>query len=158
LLPPNITAQPQGQSVKEGTNVTFSVSATGDAPLNYQWRFNGADISGANGSTYTRSNVTFFDGGNYSVVIGNPAGEVTSADAVLTVISQLPLKFDLISVLPDQRVRLMLSAEPGVYSLETSSNLTAWATLTNLTNVSGTFEFTDDGITNRTLRFYRAKQ
>jgi len=158
LLPPNITAQPQGQSVKEGTNVTFSVTATGDAPLDYQWRFNGADISGATGSSYTRSNVTLFDGGNYSVVIDNDAGEITSADAVLTVIPLLPLKFEMISVLPDQRVRLSLSGEPGVYDLQMSSNLTAWITLTNITNGGGTFEFIDASVTNRTLRFYRATQ
>ena len=48
--------------------------------------------------------------------------------------------------------------EPGVYGLQTSSNLTAWTTLMNLTNVVGTFEFTDNAITNRTLRFYRATQ
>jgi len=158
LLPPGITTQPQNQSVKEGTNVTFSVTATGDAPLDYQWRFNGADISGATSSSYTRSNVTVFDGGNYSVLVANPAGEVTSADAALTVIPFLPLKFDLISVLPDQRLRVVLSGEPGVYGLQTSSNLSAWTTITNLTNAGGTVEFTDGAITNRTERFYRATQ
>jgi Peptidase family M23/Immunoglobulin domain/Immunoglobulin I-set domain len=83
--PPSITTQPQSQSATAGNAVTFSVTATGTAPLSYQWRFNAANISGATSSSYTKSNVQSSDAGNYSVVITNSAGSVTSANAALTV-------------------------------------------------------------------------
>jgi len=83
--PPNITTQPSSQTVNPGANVTFTVVATGSTPLSYQWRFNGANISGATGSSYTRSNVQTTNAGNYSVVVSNVAGTATSANAVLTV-------------------------------------------------------------------------
>jgi uncharacterized repeat protein (TIGR03806 family) len=84
-IAPNITTQPQSQAVTAGSNVTFSVTATGTAPLQYQWRFNAANISGATASSYTRSNVQSGDAGNYSVVVSNSAGSVASSNAVLTV-------------------------------------------------------------------------
>jgi hypothetical protein len=84
-VPPSLTAQPQGASVNAGNTATFSVAATGTAPLSYQWRFSGANISGATGSTYARPAVQSADAGNYSVVVANLAGTVTSADAWLIV-------------------------------------------------------------------------
>jgi len=84
-VPPSITAQPASQTVNSGANVTFSVTASGTAPLNYQWKFNGANISGATSASYTKSNVQSGDAGNYSVVVGNVAGSATSANAVLSV-------------------------------------------------------------------------
>ena len=80
---PGITAQPQGLVVNQGSNAMFTVGATGTAPLNYQWLFNGANISGATLSNYTLVNVQPTNAGNYSVVITNVAGSVTSSVAVL---------------------------------------------------------------------------
>lgn len=82
---PTITTQPASQSVTAGASVTFSVVATGTAPLTYQWRFNGANIAGATGSSYAMSNVQSANAGTYSVVVSNSAGNVTSANATLTV-------------------------------------------------------------------------
>ena len=42
-----VSTVPQSQSVPAGTSASFSVTASGAAPLNYQWRFNGTDIAGA---------------------------------------------------------------------------------------------------------------
>src|SRR5690606_27748273 len=82
---PSITTQPVSQNVNAGANATFTVSASGTGPLSYQWRFNGANISGATATSYTRSNVQSGDAGNYSVVVSNAAGSATSANAALTV-------------------------------------------------------------------------
>ena len=60
-----LSAQPQSQTVNPGSDVTFTVSAVGLAPLAYQWRFNTAAIAGATASSYTRTNVQGTDGGNY---------------------------------------------------------------------------------------------
>jgi endonuclease/exonuclease/phosphatase family metal-dependent hydrolase len=84
---PYISAGPQSQSVFEGQDATFSVTATGATPLAYQWRLNGSDISGAIASAYTRANVQDTDAGNYQVVITNSSGSITSSPALLTVLS-----------------------------------------------------------------------
>ena len=83
--PPLITGQPASQAVGAGANVTFTVTASGSGPLNYQWQFNGADISGATGSSYTRSNVQSADSGSYLAVVSNPAGSLASDPATLSV-------------------------------------------------------------------------
>src|SRR5882724_12968862 len=46
-LPPSITSQPQNHVANLGSNATFTVSASGTAPLSYQWLLNGAGIAGA---------------------------------------------------------------------------------------------------------------
>ena len=89
---PVITNQPQSITVSEGNQASFSVTATGTPPLSYQWRKNTANISGATNSTYTIPSVIPADAGNYSVVVSNSAGSVTSNNATLTVTpaNQLP--------------------------------------------------------------------
>jgi alpha-tubulin suppressor-like RCC1 family protein/N-acetyl-anhydromuramyl-L-alanine amidase AmpD len=82
---PTITNQPQSLVVNLGDNAAFNVTAGGTTPLYYQWLFNGGGIPGATVDTYTRSNAQPGDAGNYSVVISNQAGSVTSSSATLTV-------------------------------------------------------------------------
>src|ERR1043166_226186 len=82
---PVITLQPQSQSVVVGTTVTFSSSASGTAPISYQWRKNGTNLRGATGTSLTLSNVTTSAVGNYSMVASNSAGVAVSSNGVLTV-------------------------------------------------------------------------
>ena len=117
----------------------------------------GTPISGATASSYTRVDVQADDAGSYSVLVTNAAGTVTSVDALLTVSPPLPLRFDLISVLPDNRIRFVLSGEPGNYVIETATDLGAWSTFTNLSIATGPVEFIDDSSPNAPRRFYRAK-
>ena len=84
---PFITAQPQGQTVTAGSDVTFVVTAGGTPPLSYQWQFNTTNIAGATGSSLTLTNVQPGQMGNYLVIVSNALGMVTSSNAVLTVIS-----------------------------------------------------------------------
>ncbi len=84
-IPPTIITQPLSQCVAAGSNVTFSVVATGTPPLICQWRLNGANIAGATTASYTRTNAQSADAGSYTVVVTNGAGTVTSSAAVLTV-------------------------------------------------------------------------
>ena len=83
---PVITAQPASQSVGVGSNTVFTVTATGTAPLSYQWRFNGGAIAGASNTSLPLSNVQPADAGSYTVVVSNSAGSATSAVAALTVL------------------------------------------------------------------------
>ena len=82
---PQITTHPQSQIVDQGANVSFSVAASGSAPLAYQWRFNGLDVPGATQSSLIRAAVQPASEGFYSVVVTNSSGSVTSALASLTV-------------------------------------------------------------------------
>jgi glucose/arabinose dehydrogenase len=88
---PQITTQPQSQIRSVGQMVTFSVNATGTAPLAFQWQRNGATIAGASAATFTIAAVAApDDGATFGVIVSNPAGTVTSALATLTVTGNLP--------------------------------------------------------------------
>ncbi|HSU52802.1 MAG TPA: immunoglobulin domain-containing protein, partial [Candidatus Dormibacteraeota bacterium] len=83
--PPGISTQPQSQTNVAGTPATFSVLATGTPAPGYVWQFNGSPISTATAASLTLSNIQPVNGGNYSVVLTNSAGSLTSAVGVLTV-------------------------------------------------------------------------
>lgn len=93
ILPPAITSQPAAQTQAVGGSATFSVTATGSAPLNYRWLKNGTNLangakySGVSSSALTVAALATTDAGNYSVVITNLAGSLTSSVAPLTVVS-----------------------------------------------------------------------
>lgn len=90
---PGITTQPQSQNVLTGSNAFFTVVASGQTPLLYQWSFdetnltNSAHIGGATTATLTVSNVSVADGGNYQVVVSNSHGSIASSNAMLTVLA-----------------------------------------------------------------------
>ena len=84
--PPTITLQPADRTVAVGQSATFTVSATGTAPLTYRWRRNGNFISGATGTSYTLANAQLGDSGAlFDAVVSNDFGSVTSDTAQLTV-------------------------------------------------------------------------
>jgi hypothetical protein len=144
------------QSVKTGSSVTFSVQAGGSGPLRYLWRLDGTPIPGANAGSYTRAGVDSTSAGNYSVQVTNLYGSVFSGNATLTVLSVLPLKFDLISILSLGEVKLVLSGEPGTYTIEGSTNLAQWNLVTNVTLGSTPLEFIAGSASNAPAIFYRA--
>jgi len=94
-IPPSITAQPKSRNVPAGGSVTFGVLVSGSQPLGYQWRFNNVSIPGASNPSYTISSVETNHAGNYSVVVSNAAGVLTSSVAVLTVTTPLPGAVDI---------------------------------------------------------------
>lgn len=83
---PSITTQPVNQTVTAGQTATFSVVASGTAPLSYQWNKNGAAISGATSASYTTPATSSSDNGAlFIVVVSNASGSATSNSATLTV-------------------------------------------------------------------------
>jgi hypothetical protein len=86
IVPPVITVQPQSLTVVVGTNVVLSVEAAGTPPFLFQWRVGGVSIPGATNQALSLANVRLLQAGAYSVVVSNPAGEVISSSAVLTVL------------------------------------------------------------------------
>jgi alpha-tubulin suppressor-like RCC1 family protein len=107
--PPNspmIATQPANANASAGQSATFSVIATGAAPLAYQWRRNGVAIAGATAASYTTPVTTVSDNGAlFSVVVSNAGGAVTSAAATLAIrtgiapaITGQPLAFTSLNV------------------------------------------------------------
>ena len=87
-----MTVQPVDQSnIVPGDHVSFGVTATGTAPLSYQWQkdevdlTDGGSITGATTATLTITGVMESDEGGYRCVVTNIAGRVTSNPAMLTV-------------------------------------------------------------------------
>ncbi len=153
--PPYVTSQPLSQMVTAGSNATFFVIAGGVPAPGYQWRQNGTNIPGATASSYTRSNAQAADAGSYSVVITNVAGSVASSNALLVVTPLTPPQFATPVVLADGRIQLMLTGDPAVYALYTSTNLSNWGFAGFVTNTSGSVNVVDDAATNFSQRFYR---
>jgi hypothetical protein len=87
---PSITSQPTNATVAAGGTATFSVTATGTAPLAYQWTNNGSNAE-TNSDTYTISSVPSGDNGaQIQVQVSNSAGSATSNTVTLTVTSGAP--------------------------------------------------------------------
>lgn len=85
-IPPTITAQPENIEVDPGEAAAFIVSVSGTTPMDYQWLRDGQPILGGTKGTYVTPATEFNDGANYSVVVSNEAGSVTSAEAKLRMI------------------------------------------------------------------------
>jgi hypothetical protein len=85
-----ITSDPISAMVTPGATAVFSVTAEGDAPLSYQWLFNGSPILGATLDTLTIGNAQVAQAGSYQVVVSNPFSSVTSLPATLTIATAPP--------------------------------------------------------------------
>ena len=82
---PVISNAPPGLNVSVGGTATFTVTAGGTPPLNYQWRLNGTNIPGATNATYAITQVSSSNQGIYTVVVSNSSGAIESGGATLTV-------------------------------------------------------------------------
>jgi DNA/RNA endonuclease G (NUC1) len=87
---PAITAQPAGVSAPVGGTATFTVAATGNATLTYQWFKDDAEVTGATGTTLTLTNIQLADAGTYTAVVTNSIGSATSNGAVLVISGVAP--------------------------------------------------------------------
>jgi len=97
--PPALAQQPQPQSVNLGQPAVLQVTAYATGPFSYQWKKDGAAISGATSATLTLSGVQSTSTGNYTVTVSNSAGFVTSNVVPLTV--NIPGRLINLSVLTD---------------------------------------------------------
>ena len=82
---PVITAQPTNATICEGSNQSFSVTATGTSPITYQWYKDGKILSGATNNQYNINKATPAEGGFYYCVVSNSCGKMQSNSAILTV-------------------------------------------------------------------------
>jgi hypothetical protein len=129
---PAIATQPASQTIISGKTATFTVSATGTAPLAYQWNLNGSPISGATSSSYTTPAETAST--QFTVTVSNSAGSATSNPATLTVTAATVILNSSASSLSFGSVNVSSSATPQTVTLTNAGNSNV--TISNVT-VSG---------------------
>ena len=118
--------------------------------------FNGNNLPNAINSSFARADVTSANAGNYSVLITNAQGSVTSSNATLTVTTPTVPRIERVSLLPDRRVELLIASEAGYpVEVEASPDLVSWAVVTSIVNTNGTATLTDNPGQNR--RYYRLR-
>jgi uncharacterized delta-60 repeat protein len=89
--PPSLLFWPLDQTAVAGEALTLEVLAAGSKPLSYQWRFKGANLSGATNAALQFASVSTNQAGAYSVIVRNSSGAITSAPITLTVIATVDL-------------------------------------------------------------------
>lgn len=122
---PSITTQPSAQTVTVGQSASFSVVASGTAPLNYQWRKDGANVQGATSAMFSIASVAMADAGAYTVMVSNSAGSATSSAAMLTV-SQPPQA----PTISAQDPTAILSGTGAAVSIDLAPTITGTAPIT----------------------------
>jgi uncharacterized repeat protein (TIGR01451 family) len=160
---PLVTLQPTNFTLTVGATATFTVSASGTPPLNYQWYFNGTNLlTGATNTSLILTNVQVNQSGNYSVVVSNMFSSTTSSNAVLTV-NPPPTVIVFGPVVDHGDFVVRFAGVPGLtYTIEAASNLTgSWVKVISLTAPTtdtgfgvGVFEFRESLAAN-SARFYR---
>lgn len=126
---PTITAQPQAQTVSPGGYAYFAVTALSSSPLSYQWRKNGIDLVAETRSTLVLLGVSADHVGDYSVVVSNSAGPVTSSTAHLALdprvqaITFYPLPNRRLTATPFPLRALASSGLPVYFSVLDGSDL-----------------------------------
>jgi hypothetical protein len=154
---PLFTTNPIAQTVKLGTNVLFTARATGLPAPNYQWQFNGTNILGATNAAYALAFVATTNAGNYAVIATNLAGSVISSNALLAIVAPGAAQFQSISVTGAMAEISFTGDAYWTYTIESSTNLMTWNTLTNLVSTNGLFEFDMGPVTDIPQQFFRAR-
>ncbi len=158
--PPTILAQPLSTNVTAGSAATFSVTAVGSAPLAYQWRHQGTNltdnlyVSGAHSPLLAFNKVQAANAGAYTVVITNAYGAITSAPGNLIVVDNPRVVFveeaaghsgafvrvpvEIQSLGNEHAVSFSLTFDPAVLSNPRVTDVPAGAALVLNTNQVGT--------------------
>jgi hypothetical protein len=117
-------------------------TATGDAPLGFQWLFNNLPISGATGTSLVLTNVQPFQAGQYAVQVTNLAGSITSFPATLgiTGTGTLPMITpQIVATRSGSEMLLSFQSNVGrIYSWQFSTNLSSWSVVSNLVSAGST--------------------
>jgi hypothetical protein len=149
---PALMSQLTNVVVVAGKTASFSVAATGTAPLTYQWKLNGANLALATNAALTLSNTTTNQAGTYSVAVSNTAGS-TNSTAKLTVYATAAATLASTAHAAGQYA-LIVAGVPGYhYVVQASTNLVNWVPVQTNT---APFTFVDTNASRFGQRFYRS--
>jgi hypothetical protein len=155
---PVITASPVSKTVIVGTNVVFSVSASGTPPLLYQWQYNSNNLSGATNAQLVLNAVQSTNSGNYSLIVSNDYGVAVSSNAVLVVrgpyFDSTPGSIGL--TVQGFEFQLDGLTGHGPVIIYASSNLLNWQPVFTNPPVNGSLQYLDSNATDAPYQFYRA--
>jgi hypothetical protein len=151
---PTISTQPISQTVALGANATLSAGVSGTAPLSYQWRANGVNLSGRTNASLALTGFRAADEKTYSVVVSNSAGSVTSAGA--TLYANAPLRFINSRQASGRFSATLLGVAGGNYVLQTTTNLINWIPIATNSAPNGIISFTATNPPGG-QRYYRAR-
>jgi alpha-tubulin suppressor-like RCC1 family protein len=84
--PPVLTGPLPDRTVPYGVTSSIKATANGSPPMHYQWQFNGSDLPGATTALLILPNVTYAQGGSYSLTVSNSLGQVTSRNMILGIV------------------------------------------------------------------------
>jgi len=152
---PGITTQPQGQTVNAGESVSFAVVASGTAPLSYQWSCNGKPVAGGTASMLSLASARPTNTGNYTVVVTNSAGSITSTAASLTV-NPPPVPGLNSEGMSGNGFSFQVSSASGyTYIVFGSTDLQNWTPIATNVAAGASLTFTDNSASSYPRRFYR---
>jgi hypothetical protein len=157
VVAPTITGDPTDATVLAGTTVNFGVSATGTAPLTYQWQKNGLNIPGATNTTLALPSVLPPDDGFYRAIASNAGGSATSLVARLTVL--VPPALSAPQRQGDGSFLFTLEGQGNrTYVIDFTPDFLSWSNLNTVTLSNGASSAVHDpGASNVPARFYRAR-
>ena len=131
---PGFTTQPANVTVTAGQPATFTVVATGTAPLNYQWQKGTTNIAGATSASYTIATTAVTDNGStFRVIVTNAVGNATSNSATLNVNSA-----PVITVQPSDQTAI--AGQTATFTVTASGNPAPtyqWQNAANSANIPG---------------------
>lgn len=157
---PQITMQPANRVARVGEAASFSIGATGNPTLLYQW-YQGASpntnglVAGATGSTYTTGPVS--TNTSYWVSVRNSLGMVDSTPGSVTVLPAITARLSLTRL--SGMAAVYVDGPVGTqYLLQYSTNLTGtnWSTLLDYNQSVNPFIYIDSGSLGAPFRLYRA--
>jgi alpha-tubulin suppressor-like RCC1 family protein len=155
---PRITEHPINLTVCTGSNATFTVTATGTAPLGYQWQFASNNVVGATNTLLLLEAVDPTRTGDYRVIVSNAYGIAVSSNAFLTVLMPQPAFQPKSLARSNNRFQFSVMGEVGRrFEIQLSSNLTVWTTLCTVTNSCGVVPVVDE-VPDPRQRWYRVRQ
>ncbi len=172
-LPPLIAVQPLGLSVQDGGTAIITTTAVSLTSMTITWCFKGQPIQHPNVlnvggiagtvSTLTIPNVTAANQGDYSVIVSNGVGSVTSKDATLIIlldtVSNLLTTVSVLttSMTHDGFQLNLLKPATSNCVIEATTDLKNWTPIATNKSSSTNISFTDPASTGLSWRYYRAK-
>lgn len=153
---PAITVQPSSQAVADGAAFSFSIVATGDAPLAYQWTDDGANV-GTDSPTYAGTASLAMNGSTIRVTVSNAYGSVLSSAVTLTVTGVIsppgPITGLAVTAITATGATVSYNSTPTATSYEYTLDGTNWVNVGLVLSfpLSGLTQFTNYSVAVRAV-------